>query len=161
MYGDLKGKGVDMRNMLFLLSMLLVIPFSAHSVEYQWANEKGEAVTLASLEGKPVVLHFWASWCPPCRTEMPAMSKWVQAHPDVQVVMVSLDYDQDGAEAFYAQKNISLPLNMGKQRDTMALGVRGLPTTIVIDADGNIKKRHMGDLNWADERVSLMVLGWL
>jgi len=50
---------------------------------------------------------------------------------------------------------------MGNQRDTMALGVRGLPTTMVIDAMGNIKKRHMGDLNWADERVSLMVLGWL
>ena len=135
-----------MRKILFLLSALLLVPISAHSVEYQWANEQGEAATLASLEGKPVILHFWASWCPPCRTEMPAMSKWVQAHPDVQVVMISLDYDQDGAEVFYAQKNIPLPLNMGNQRDTMALGVRGLPATIVIDADGNIKKRHMGDL---------------
>ena len=150
-----------MRKMLFLLSMLLLVPISAHSVEYQWVNEQGETVTLASLEGKPVILHFWASWCPPCRTEMPAMSKWVQAHPDVKVVMISLDYDQDGAVAFYKQKNIQPPLNMGNQRDTMALGVRGLPTTMVIDAMGNIKKRHMGDLNWADERVSLMVLGWL
>jgi len=150
-----------MRKMLFLLSMLLLVPISAHSVEYQWVNEQGEVVTLASLEGKPVILHFWASWCPPCRTEMPAMSKWVQAHPDVKVVMISLDYDQDGAVAFYKQKNIQQPLNMGNQRDTMALGVRGLPTTMVIDAMGNIKKRHMGDLNWADERVSLMVLGWL
>ena len=150
-----------MRNILLLLSMLVVVPFSAHSVEYQWSNEKGEQVQLSSLKGEPVILHFWASWCPPCRSEMPAMSSWVQQHPDVNVVMISLDYDQEGAAAFYQQKNIQQPLNMGKQRDTMALGVRGLPTTIVIDANGNVKKRHMGDLNWADERVSLMVLGWL
>ncbi len=89
------------------------------------------------------------------------MSKWVEAHPDVQVVMISLDYDKEGAQAFYAQKGIKQPLNMGNQRDTMALGVRGLPTTIIIDAQGNIKQRHTGDLNWADERVSLMVLNWL
>ncbi|MDQ7002480.1 MAG: TlpA disulfide reductase family protein [Ghiorsea sp.] len=143
------------------MMMLLLMPLTAHSLEYQWTNTQGEQVQLSSFKGKPVILHFWASWCPPCRSEMPAMSKWVQAHPDVQVVMISLDNDQDGAEAFYQQKNIHQPLNMGNQRDTMALGVRGLPTTLVIDANGDIKKRHLGDLNWADEGVSLMVLGWL
>jgi len=144
-----------------MLIAMLLMPMAAHSIEYQWANEKGGAVQLDSFKGKPVILHFWASWCPPCRSEMPAMARWVKAHPDVNVVMISLDSNQEYAAAFYAQKNIQQPLNMGNQRDTMALGVRGLPTTLVIDVDGNIKERHMGDLNWADERVSLMVLDWL
>lgn len=150
-----------MRLKMICMMMLLWAPLTAHSLEYQWSNAQGEPVQLSSFKGQPVILHFWASWCPPCRSEMPAMSQWVQAHPDINVVMISLDYDQEGAETFYQQKNIHQPLNMGKQRDTMALGVRGLPTTLVIDANGDIKKRHMGDLNWADEGVSLMVLGWL
>ncbi|WP_038246995.1 TlpA family protein disulfide reductase [Ghiorsea bivora] len=150
-----------MKYIWIILMMLLVAPVAAQSVEYQWRNVQGETVQLDSYKGKPVILHFWASWCPPCRSEMPEMNNWVQQHPDVKVVMISLDADQAGAAAFYAQKNIQQPLNMGNQRDTMALGVRGLPTTLVIDADGNIKERHMGDLNWADERVSLMVLDWL
>jgi len=150
-----------MRWNILLVMVLLFAPLTAHSIEYQWVDAEGKQVHLSSLKGQPVILHFWASWCPPCRSEMPAMNHWVQQHPDVKVVMVSLDSNQENAAAFYAQKNIQQPLNMGDQRETMALGVRGLPTTLVIDADGNIKQRHLGDLNWADERVSLMVLDWL
>ncbi len=89
------------------------------------------------------------------------MQTWIKANPEINVVVISLDYAHGGASAFYKQKQIDLPLNMGKQRETMALGVRGLPTTIVVDADGNISQRHAGDLNWDDARVSQMVLGWL
>ncbi len=150
-----------MKHIVMILMMLLVAPLTAQSIEYQWQNEKGEDIQLSSFNGEPVILHFWASWCPPCRTEMPKMNNWVQAHPDVKVVMISLDYDLEGAKHFYDKKSIQAPLNLGDQRQTMALGVRGLPTTIVIDADGNISKRHIGDLNWDDARVSQMVLGWL
>jgi len=149
-----------MKKMLFLWVVLL-LPLSAQSIEYQWQNEKGEDVQLSSFKGEPVILHFWASWCPPCRTEMPAMDAWVKAHSDVKVVMISLDYDLDGAQAFYQQKKITAPLHIATQRETLKLGVRGLPTTIIIDAKGNITKRHMGDLDWADKKVSQMVLGWL
>jgi len=150
-----------MRYILIVLSVMLFAPLSAQSVEYQWMNEKGEEVKLASLQGKPVILHFWASWCPPCRTEMPAMDKWVKAHPDVNVVMISLDSNQAYAQEFYADKGIQAPLHMGAMRDTSRLGVRGLPSTIIINAQGEVTKRHMGDLDWMDEKISEQVLGWL
>ena len=150
-----------MKYMLMLISCLWLSPALAHGIEYQWYNAKGETVTLESMKGKPVLLHFWASWCPPCRKEMPAMSKWAQAHPDVQVVMISLDSNSTFAQEFYADKRIQAPLNMGDMRATSRLGVRGLPTTIAIDANGEIKKRHVGDLDWNDEQVSQMVLSWL
>ena len=150
-----------MRYILIVLSMMFLAPLSAQSIEYQWMNEKGEAVKLASLQGKPVILHFWASWCPPCRKEMPAMSVWMKANADIQVVMISLDNDQEDAQDFYTDKGIQTPLNMGTMRETSRLGVRGLPTTIVLNGQGNIIKRHSGELNWADVRVNQMVRGWL
>ncbi len=150
-----------MKYMLILISLLWLAPASAHSVEYQWQNAKGEDVSLESMKGKPVLLHFWASWCPPCRKEMPAMSKWVKAHPDVQVVMISLDSNQAYAQEFYDDKKIQTPLNMGDMSATSRLGVRGLPTTVVIDEHGEVLKRHVGDIDWNDERASQMVLSWL
>ncbi|MDQ7004019.1 MAG: TlpA disulfide reductase family protein [Ghiorsea sp.] len=150
-----------MRYIWIVLSVMLFAPLSAQSIEYQWQNAEGEVVTLASLQNKPVILHFWASWCPPCRTEMPAMDQWVKAHPNVHVVMISLDNDQKDAQSFYAAKGIQAPLNMGSMRHTSRLGVRGLPTTIIIDQQGEVSQRHMGNLHWADEAASQKVLGWL
>ena len=150
-----------MKYMLMLISCLWLSPALAHGIEYQWYNAKGETVTLESMKGKPVLLHFWASWCPPCRKEMPAMSKWAQAHPDVQVVMISLDGNQAFAQEFYDDKHIQAPLNMGDMSATARLGVRALPTTVIIGADGEVKWRHLGDLDWSDEQVGQMVLSWL
>lgn len=150
-----------MRYIWIVLSMMLLAPLSAQSIEYQWANAQGEAVQLDSYQGKPVILHFWASWCPPCRTEMPAMDAWVKAHPNVHVVMISLDNDQEDAQSFYTDKRIQAPLNMGAMRKTSRLGVRGLPTTVIIDGHGEVSQRYMGELDWADEAVSQKVFGWL
>jgi thiol-disulfide isomerase/thioredoxin len=150
-----------MKYIFVLLSALWLAPVAAHSIEYQWQNEKGEQVALESLKGKPVILHFWASWCPPCRTEMPAMSKWVKAHPDVQVVMISLDSSQTYAQEFYDDKHIQTPLNMGDMAATSRLGVRALPTTVIIDAKGEVSKRHLGDIDWGNAQVSQQVLSWL
>ncbi len=145
---------------IFILLGLLLLPFSAQSVEYHWQNKAGQEKGLDALKGKPVILHFWASWCPPCRTELPAMHAWMKAHSDVNVVVISLDSDQADAAAFYAEKDLHSPLNMGDMREASKLGIRGLPTTIILDAAGEVVQRHMGDLNWADEQVSQGVLQW-
>ena len=150
-----------MRKILFLVMLMLFVPLSAQSVEYSWSNAKGESVSLEKIKGEPVILHFWASWCPPCRTEMPAMDAWMKANPDIQVVVISLDSNQEYAQEFYTDKGIQAPLNMGAMRDTSRLGVRGLPSTIIINAQGEITKRHMGDLDWADAKVNQMVRSWL
>lgn len=145
---------------VFILLGLMLLPLSAQSVEYHWQNNAGQEIGLASLKGKPVLLHFWASWCPPCRTELPAMHTWMKTHSDIKVVVISLDSDQSDASAFYAAKDIQSPLNMGNMREASNLGIRGLPTTIIIGADGEVVHRHMGDLDWADEQVSQGVLQW-
>jgi thiol-disulfide isomerase/thioredoxin len=150
-----------MKYVFLVFGFLLLMPLSAQSVEYHWNNAAGEKVSLESMKGEPVVLHFWASWCPPCRTEMPEMSKWVQEHGDVNVVIISLDGDQEDAAEFYAAKGIQGPLNMGNMRETSRLGVRGLPTTVIIDGNGDVTKRHLGDIKWQDAEKSQEVLSWL
>ncbi|MDX8384757.1 MAG: TlpA disulfide reductase family protein, partial [Ghiorsea sp.] len=129
-----------LKNLYVSLLLLIFLPFSALAADFQWQNEKNETVSLSSLQGEPLVLHFWASWCPPCRGEMPSLVQWVKEHPDVHVVMVSLDRDSEDAQAFFRQHDIKVPLNVGKMRDAFALGVRGLPATLIIDAEGEIKK---------------------
>ncbi|MDX8384797.1 MAG: TlpA disulfide reductase family protein [Ghiorsea sp.] len=143
------------------LLLLMFLPFSALAADFQWQNEKNEMVSLSSLQGEPLVLHFWASWCPPCRGEMPSLVQWVKQHPDVHVVMVSLDRDREDAQAFFRQHDIKVPLNVGNMRDAFALGVRGLPATLIIGAEGEIKKRRVGDIEWDDKASSDEVLRWL
>jgi len=152
---------VGMKKIILLIGLLLWLPMQAQSVEYRWQSETGEQVNLSSLQGKPLILHFWASWCPPCRGEMPALVKWVAEHPQATVVIVSLDSNKANAQAFFKQQNIKLPLNMGSMSGASALGLRGLPTTLIIDAKGDVTKRHVGDLDWGDQQTSQQVLRWL
>ena len=139
-----------MKKLLVLISLVLLLPTLGQSVEYRWENEAGKEMNMSTLQGEPVVLHFWASWCPPCRSEMPALVKWVEANPKIKVVMVSLDNDRDNAAEFYVEQGIKTALNMGNMSDASRIGVRGLPSTFVIGADGEIKKRHIGDIEWGN-----------
>jgi len=77
------------------------------------------------------------------------------------VIMVSMDSDSEDAQAFYQQHAIHGQVNMGDMRQAAALGVRGLPTTIIIDAKGDVSKRHTGDIHWNDASESAEVLRWL
>ena len=158
---QMKKEVLMLKKMYMSLLLLVFLPSSVLAVDFQWQNEANETVSLSSLQGKPVVLHFWASWCPPCRGEMPSLVKWVKQHPDVQVVVVSLDRERKDAQDFLAQHKILLPLNVGNMSDSFALGVRGLPATLILGADGEIKKRRVGDIEGGDKASSDEVLRWL
>ncbi|MDQ7003068.1 MAG: TlpA disulfide reductase family protein [Ghiorsea sp.] len=107
------------------------------------------------------IYHFLVSCCPPCRKEMLPLVKWMKQHPVVRVVMVYLDRDSQNAQDFLAQNNIQVPRNVGNMRDAFALGVRGLPATLIIGAKGEINKRHIGDIEWGNKESRDEVLRWL
>lgn len=134
-----------------LLMLSMPVSFAA---EYEWEDASGVVNSLAEYRGKPVVLHFWASWCPPCRTEMPEMEAWSREHPDVKMIIVSLDRNIADAQAFLDSKSIAFPALKGDMGSAQRLGVRGLPTTLVIGSDSDIKKTRTGSLNWADQAAS-------
>jgi cytochrome c biogenesis protein CcmG/thiol:disulfide interchange protein DsbE len=108
----------------------------------------GQTVSLASLRGKPVVLNFWASWCVPCRTEMPLIETAYRAHQG-QIQFLGIDANDSTAPAlaFLRQVQVTYPTAV----DTHGLvanayGLFGLPTTIFISSSGRIVGRYIGQM---------------
>lgn len=95
-------------------------------------------------DGRPVVLNLWASWCAPCRAEMPAIDTSSNRHPEVAFVGVAVQDDLDKATAFANEIAVSYTLVFDDGTVEEAYPVLGLPATFFIDGDGTIVNRHFG-----------------
>ena len=103
----------------------------------------GGQLTLADFEGKVVVLNFWASWCPPCRWEMPAFEAIYREFKDQDVVFVGIavsDFEED-AMAFAELVDVSYPLAMDTGELARQYRVLSLPTTFLLDRHGRQTRR--------------------
>lgn len=96
----------------------------------------GEEFTLSQQRGRPVVVNFWASWCEPCRVEIPDISDFATANPDVTVVGVAVQDVEQTAREFAAEVGASYPLALGTEEVEDAYPTFGLPATYVLDEDG-------------------------
>lgn len=122
-----------------------------------FTHEDGSDMTLADFEGQFVVLNFWATWCAPCRHEMPHLSELQDTFGDeLEVVTVATGLNQRPAMVrFLAEIGVdNLPLHTDKNsalaRD---MGVIGLPVTLVLNPDGYEIARLIGDANWASDNA--------
>ncbi len=112
----------------------------------------GRLVTLSQLRGRVVVLNFWASWCPSCRAEARDFGDFARQYRDRGVTVVGVNLREDGitARAFAEANGMDYPLLLDADG---AIGrlyqVVGIPTTIIVDADGSVRGRHVGVLNAA------------
>ncbi|MDT8376555.1 MAG: TlpA disulfide reductase family protein [Mariprofundaceae bacterium] len=141
-----------------LIAGLIISASPLFAVEYEWKDTSGAVKSLADYKGKPVVLHFWATWCPPCRRELPEMDAWSKANSDVEVIVISLDRKIDAAAEFLESEGIGFPALKGDMAKAQRLGVRGLPTTLVIGPDSSIRKIRMGTVRWEDKTDSESIL---
>ncbi len=117
-------------------------PEAAHDFEVETFD--GETLRLSDLEGKVVVLNFWASWCPPCRWEMPAFERISQEYGDEGVVFVGIALTDTlrAAKEFADSAGVTYPLALDKTGEiARAYNVVGLPTTFFIDREGMIQRR--------------------
>lgn len=111
---------------------------------FKMLDYNGNEVTLESLRGKPVVLNFWASWCPPCKAEMPDFEEAYQAYgEDIQFVMVShLAWGRDTVESakeFYDNSGYTFPIYFDYQFEAYnAYEINSIPKTFFIDENGGI-----------------------
>lgn len=125
-------------------------------------GEDGSEMTLAAFEGKHIVLNFWATWCAPCRKEMPdlaALQSDFQGD-DFEVVTIATGRNPRPAmEAFFAEIGVdNLPLHADERQNlSRSLGVLGLPVTLIIDPEGNEIARLQGDADWySDSAVAII-----
>lgn len=110
---------------------------------------EGGKVTLSELRGKPVVINFWASWCPPCRAEMPALEKAYRIYRELGVDMIGVNTtyqdSQKDAAAFVQEFGLSFPIALDQNGAvSKTYLITGLPTTLFIDSQGIIRKVIVG-----------------
>jgi len=107
----------------------------------------GKTVSLSDFKGKVVVLDFWATWCPPCRMEIPhfiALQKQY-ASQGMSVVGISLDESPDAVVAFAKKEGINYPIVMGDEKVVADYGnIEAIPTTFIIDQNGKIVNKYVG-----------------
>lgn len=126
-------------------------PAKAPDISFKDAD--GSIHTLKDFKGKVVLVNFWATWCKPCVEEMPALSALQSKVADKDIVVLPISLDYKGAKAvkaFYKEQNITnLPVYIDKEMKTYAaFGVRALPSTYVVDKQGEIVLMKMGMHAW-------------
>ena len=120
----------------------------------------GRQVTLASLVGKPAVINFWASYCPPCKAEMPLLQRLVGQRTDMQLVLVDEGDSSQVARSFLGSVGLSRPALLDSDLGVgRAYGAIALPTTVFVRADGSIAARHIGQLDEGVLAAQLTTLG--
>ena len=111
----------------------------------------GNAVQLSDYFGKPLVLNFWASWCGPCKSEMPAFQQAYEQEDGVQFLLVNMTggrETQADAEALLEEEGYTFPVLFDLDLDAaMTYGVAALPTTYFLDAEGNLVAWAQGAIN--------------
>lgn len=111
----------------------------------------GPPLRLEGLRGRVVFLNFWASWCAPCRQEMPAMERLYRAYEKRGLSIVAVNYGESKAELDDVVKRFSLTFPAvldARGEAARALGVRGLPVSALLDRDGRILWKAMGPREW-------------
>lgn len=113
---------------------------------------KNEPLKLSDLKGKVVMLNFWATWCPPCREEIPSMMKLNTTMAGQPFQMVAVSIDEGGVpaiEAFFKESGFSLPTYTDPDgKAAKAYGVTGVPETFIIDKNGKMVKKVIGGMAW-------------
>ena len=120
----------------------------------------GNIVDISKLKGKVVFINFWATWCPPCIAEMPAIDELYGQFKDdenILFILAEMDNDYPKAEAFMKKKGFSAPLYtpMSALPEVMYTGT--LPTTVILDKSGNISFHHEGTADYSNPKIAAFI----
>ena len=120
-------------------------------------NMQGAPLTLEHYKGKPVVVNLWATWCPPCRREMPVLEDAQKANTDVHFVFVNQGEDSAEVQHFLQQHNLNLDNVLMDLAGAVghAVSSRALPTTLFYDENGMLVNSHLGELSPASLKHGL------
>lgn len=112
---------------------------------------EGQPVSLSEFHGKPAVINLWATWCPPCRREMPALQAGQRSNPDIHFVFANQSETRNIVDTYLTQEGLSLENVLLDRDGTLAQKIesRGLPTTLFLDHKGRLVDVRLGELSSA------------
>jgi thiol-disulfide isomerase/thioredoxin len=123
----------------------------AAPLHFTLKDMNGVDVKLAAFKGKPIVLNFWATWCGPCRAEIPSLvelqTAYMEQGKDVVILGISVDDPVEKLKPYASQMKMNYPVLVGNGRDDVqdAFGpLWGIPVTVFVDREGRIAKKHSG-----------------
>lgn len=124
--------------------------------DFSLKDLNGKHVTLSSLKGKVVLLNFWATWCPPCISEMPVFNRLYKEMRGrgLEVVAISADRSEGYLRDYTSKHNLDFRVLYDESREVVKLyKVFSMPTTFLIDKNGVIVEKFFGEYDWTDQEI--------
>ncbi|WP_197489760.1 peroxiredoxin family protein [Rossellomorea aquimaris] len=117
------------------------------AIDFKLETLSGNEITLSSLKGKKVILNFWATWCPPCREEMPILEELYKKHKDtVEILAINID-PQYNVKQYTESLSLTFPILLDKDdKINKAYDILSVPTTFIINEKGIITHKQIGAL---------------
>ncbi|HEY3068314.1 MAG TPA: TlpA disulfide reductase family protein [Methylomirabilota bacterium] len=141
----------------------LIRPARAKIAEdFTLATPDGTRFRLRDQRGRVVFINFWATWCPPCREEMPSMERLYQQHRDTGFVMVAVaaDTNAKSVPAFVKEQKLTFAIALDPQLEVAnAYGVRALPSSFIVDKNGELVALALGPRAWDTDAAHSLVEG--
>jgi len=133
--------------------------------EFSVTSLDGKPVSLSSFRGKVVMVHFWATWCPPCVEELPTLERLYRSSfgKDLDILAVSVDEGGAGAVVPFMQKNrFALPIVLNPDQSvSKAYGTFKFPETYLVDRDGIVRKKVIGPADWMSPAAQQVIQAML
>jgi len=162
-----KNKKSQNRNIQILIAVITILLVSALLLSSQLSQQNGiqkaiigksvgefslldlenKSVSLSDYQGKYVLLNAWATWCPPCRAEMPDLNEFHQAHQDkgFEILAINAGESRDTAAAFSEALGLDFKILLDTDGTVLTgLGISGFPTSILVDPEGKVAMIHIG-----------------
>lgn len=141
-------------------SVAAMAPEAGYEGEVSFKDGAGKTVTLSSLNGKVVFINFWATWCPPCRAEMPSINSLYgkfKDNSDVVFLMVDVDGKYEKSYSFIKENGYDFPLYVPAGAIPSSFLGNAIPTTVVLNKKGKIAMRHEGGADYSNPKVEKFI----
>ncbi len=115
-----------------------------------WNDPQGNPVNVADYAGKPLIINAWATWCPPCKAEMPLLQAFYEQYQPQGLTILAVDAGEDARTvlAFWERNGITFPVVIDASLEILArLGISSFPTSVVVGRDGIVKHLYVGQLS--------------
>jgi len=129
--------------------------------DFTLTDMQGKHVSLSDLKGKVVILNFWATWCPPCKEEMPSMERLYRQFKDQGLVIVAVNVEKDGrgaVQSFLQRSPYTFPILLDSDAEVQNLyKVFRFPETFILDRNGMVVEKVVGAIDWTSSQAVQLI----